>query len=50
LISKCERRLASTSMFLSQAGRLQITNVVFTALPHFQPLHLQASQDNHHTD
>jgi hypothetical protein len=35
LISKCERRLASTSMFLSQAGRLQMTNVVFSSLPTF---------------
>jgi hypothetical protein len=35
LITKCERRLACTSMFLSQAGRLQMTNVVFTSLPTF---------------
>jgi hypothetical protein len=35
LVNKCERRLASTSMFLSQAGRLQITNVVLTSLPTF---------------
>jgi hypothetical protein len=35
LISKCGRRLACTSMFLSQAGRLQMTNVVFTSLPTF---------------
>jgi hypothetical protein len=35
LVSKCERRLASTSMFLSQADRLQMTNVVFSALPTF---------------
>lgn len=39
LVSKCERRLASTSMFLSQAGRLEITNAVLTALPTF---HLSA--------
>jgi hypothetical protein len=35
LITKCERRLACTSMFLSQAGRLQMTNVVFSSLPTF---------------
>jgi hypothetical protein len=35
LISKCERRLSSISTFLSQAGRLQMTNVVFSALPTF---------------
>lgn len=35
LISRCEKRLVSTSLFLSQAGRLQITNLVFTALPTF---------------
>jgi hypothetical protein len=33
LISKYERRLQATSMFLSQAGRLQMTNAVVTALP-----------------
>jgi hypothetical protein len=35
LISKCERRLSSISTFLSQAGKLQMTNVVFSALPTF---------------
>ena len=35
LISRCERRLISTSTFLSQAGRLQMINVVFSALPTF---------------
>jgi hypothetical protein len=35
LISKCERRLSNTSTFLSQAGKLQLTNVVFSALPTF---------------
>jgi hypothetical protein len=35
LISKCERRLSSTPIYLSQAGRLQMTNVVFSALPTF---------------
>jgi hypothetical protein len=35
LISKCERRLISTSRFLSQAGRLQMTNDVLSALPTF---------------
>jgi hypothetical protein len=36
LISKCERRLINTSNFLSQAGKLQMTNVVFSSLPTFQ--------------
>jgi hypothetical protein len=35
LIPKCERMLSSISTFLSQAGRLQMTNVVFFALPTF---------------
>lgn len=35
LVTRCERRLASTSLFLSQAGKLQITNSVFTSLPTF---------------
>jgi hypothetical protein len=32
LIQKMERRLASTSLFLSQAGRLQMVNIVFSSL------------------
>jgi hypothetical protein len=35
LIPKCERRLSSISTFLSQVGRLQMTNVVFSALSTF---------------
>lgn len=35
LVGRCERRLAGVSMFLSQAGRLQITNAVLTSLPTF---------------
>jgi len=35
LISKCEKRLGSVSSFLSQAGRLELTNAVFTSLPTF---------------
>jgi hypothetical protein len=35
LVSKCERRLACTSTFLSQAGKLELINVVLTALPTF---------------
>jgi hypothetical protein len=35
LVSKCERRLISTSLFLSQDGRSQLTNSVITALPTF---------------
>ena len=34
-MSRCEQRLANTSIFLSQAGRLQLTNAVFSALPTF---------------
>jgi hypothetical protein len=33
LIQKIERRLASTSIFVSQAGRLQMVNAVFSSLP-----------------
>jgi hypothetical protein len=32
LIQKIERRLASTAIFLSQAGRLQMVNAVFSSL------------------
>jgi hypothetical protein len=39
LVTKCERRFASTSIFLSQASKLEITNAVLTALPTF---HLSA--------
>lgn len=35
LVSKCERRLVVTSTYLTQAGRLQMTNAVFTSLPMF---------------
>lgn len=35
LVTKCERRLVSVSSFISQADRLELTNVVFTALPNF---------------
>ena len=35
LVSKCERRLVAASSFLNQAGRLQLTNSVITALPTF---------------
>jgi hypothetical protein len=35
LVSGYERRLVSTSNFLSQAGWLELTNAVFTALPTF---------------
>ena len=36
LVSKCERRLQATYLFLSQAGHLRKTNAVFTAIPMFQ--------------
>jgi hypothetical protein len=35
LVTKCERRLVNISSFLSQAGRLQMTNAVISALPTF---------------
>lgn len=35
MVSRCERRLVSTSSFLSKAGRLQLTNSIFTALSMF---------------
>lgn len=35
LVSKCERRLAFTSIFLSQASRLELCNAVLLALPTF---------------
>lgn len=35
LVNKCERRLISISSFLSQAGRLELTNAIFSALPTF---------------
>jgi hypothetical protein len=35
LIQKIEKRLASTSIFLSHAGRLQMVNAVFSSLPTF---------------
>jgi len=36
LVNKCERRLACASSFLSQAGQLELTNAVLTALPTFR--------------
>jgi hypothetical protein len=35
LISRCEKRLYGVSSFLSQAGRLELTNAIFTSLPTF---------------
>jgi hypothetical protein len=35
LVNRCERRLAATSTFLTQAGRLEVTNSIFSALPTF---------------
>jgi len=35
LVNRCERRLAATSIFLNQAGRLEVTNLIFLALPTF---------------
>lgn len=35
LVSRCERRLTRTFALLSQAGRLEVTNSIFTGLPMF---------------
>jgi hypothetical protein len=35
LVQRIERRLSSTSNFLTQAGRLEMVNSVFSALPTF---------------
>jgi len=35
LTTKCERRLVAFSSFLNEAGRLQLTNSILTALPMF---------------
>jgi hypothetical protein len=35
LVTRCERRLAATSALLNQAGRLQVTNSIFSAMPTF---------------
>jgi len=33
MVNKYEKRLTCISAFLSQAGRLEVTNSIFTALP-----------------
>lgn len=35
LVNRCERRLATTSVFLNQAGKLEVTKSIFSALPTF---------------
>lgn len=35
LVTRCERRLVATLAFLNQAGRLEITNSILTAMPTF---------------
>lgn len=35
LVNRCERKLAATSVFLNQARRLELTNLVFSAFPTF---------------
>lgn len=35
LVTRCERRLVNTAVFLSEAGRLELVNAVFSALPIF---------------
>lgn len=35
LVTKFERRLAATSVFLNQAGRLEVINSIITAMPLF---------------
>lgn len=44
LIQKIERRLSSTSHFLSQAGRLQMVSVVFSSLPTYYMCTLKLPQ------
>jgi hypothetical protein len=44
LVTKCERRLTSVSSFVSQAGRLELTNAVFTAMPMFYMCSLEISK------
>jgi hypothetical protein len=45
LITRYEKRLVSTSLFLSQAGKLQMVNSVFSSLPTFymSTFHLHVS-------
>jgi hypothetical protein len=35
MVNRCEQRLASVSMFLFQAGRIELTNLVFSSMPTF---------------
>lgn len=35
LVTRCERRLPATSIYLNQAGKLEVTNSFFLALPTF---------------
>lgn len=35
LVSRCERRMVAFSSFLSEVGRLKLTNAILTALPTF---------------
>jgi hypothetical protein len=35
IINRCEKRLTGLSSFLNQAGKLQMTNAVFSSLPTF---------------
>jgi hypothetical protein len=44
LIQKIERRLASTSIFLSQTGRLQMVNAIFSSLPTYYMCTLKLSK------
>jgi hypothetical protein len=41
LVNKCERRLGGISSMLNQAGRLQITNAVLSALPTYYMFSLE---------
>lgn len=45
LVNKCERRLTSISSFLSQASRLELTNVVFFSSTYLCYVHFQFGQD-----
>jgi len=43
-INKCDRRLGGISSMLNQAGRLQITNAVFSSLPTYYMCSLELSK------
>ena len=50
LVTRCERTLTCTSVFLSKAERLEVTNAIFTALPMFFMGTFQLHKISHQTD